>query len=227
MGGGSNEIEETAAQKAAAEVAKKQWDLYNNELKGFEDTFMQRVDSFNSDSNMDAVKQDTDLAYAKNFSEAKNQAATDMAAQGIDPSSAKFGETLSKMTSDQVVQQADTVNRAQTAEQDKHVAGLQDVVALGMGQKSEALAGMGDVADASLRKATQDAQDAFNKRAATQQLIGSAAGAAGSAYLRSANQIKPVAPQAPVPALSTATHGVTPNGMQVNSVKYDPLGRTW
>lgn len=223
-GGGSNEVQETAAQVAAADVANKQWAIYNNELKGFEDTFIQRVDSFNSAQNMAETKQDTDLAYAKSFSDARSGAKDGLAASGVDPSSSKYQETMTDISSDQTVQQADTVNRAQTAEQDKHMAGLQDVTAIGMGQKSEALSNMGDVANSSLRKATSDAQDAFNRRAANQQLIGTVAGAGASYSLRSVNT--PTA-KPNIPPLSTATHGVTQNGMQVNSVKYDPLGRTW
>ncbi|MGF1727079.1 hypothetical protein [Photobacterium nomapromontoriensis] len=185
MGGGTNEVEETEAQKAAAEVANKQWDIYKGELKGFEDNFIQRVDSFNSKQNMAKTKQDTDLAYASSFSDARQQTGKQMAAAGVDPSSEKYQSTMADITSDQTIQQADTVNRAQTAEQDKHIAGLQDVTALGMGQKSEALAGMGSVANASLRKATADAQDSFNRRAANQQLVGTVAGAGVSAGLRS------------------------------------------
>lgn len=230
MGGGSNEIKETAAEQAAADVANKQWDLYSNELKGFEDNFIQRVDNFNSKRNMDKTKQDTDLAYADSYGKSRDASQKQLASSGVDPTSQKYQKSMDEITSNQTVQQADTINRAQTAEQDKHVAGLQDVASIGMGQKSEALSGMGDVATASLRKATEDAQDDFNRRAANLQLAGAASGAGASYGLRNVGDasktVKPV--QKPtVPKLSTATHGVTQNGMQVSSDKYDPLGRTW
>lgn len=35
-GGGSGEIKETSQQKAQAEIARKQWDLYNQRLKPME-----------------------------------------------------------------------------------------------------------------------------------------------------------------------------------------------
>lgn len=225
-GGGSNEIKETAAQQAAADVASKQWDIYSNELKGFEDTFIQRVDNYNSESNMANTKQDTDLAYASTFSDTRKAAQGQLAAAGVDPSNAKYQETMTGISSDQSVQQADTINRAQAAEQDKHMAGLQDVTAIGMGQKSGALNGMGSVADNSIRKAKADAEDAFNRRAANQQLVGAVAGAGASYGLRNVGQTT-AQTQPNIPKLSTQTHGVTQNGMQVNSDKYDPLGRTW
>ncbi|TGZ32577.1 hypothetical protein EQ875_03858 [Photobacterium damselae subsp. damselae] len=225
-GGGSNEIKETSAQKAAAEVASKQWDIYSNELKGFEDTFIQRVDSYNSAQNMANTKQDSDLAYASMFSDTRKAAQGQLASAGADPSSAKYQETMAGISSDQGVQQADTINRAQAAEQDKHMAGLQDITAIGMGQKSGALSGMDSVADNSIRKAQADAQDAFNRRAANQQLVGSVAGAGASYGLRNVGQTTAQA-HSNTPSLSTQTHGVTQGGMQVNSNKYDPLGRTW
>ena len=55
-GGGKNKVEETTAQKSAADVANRQWDIYKNDLKGFEDTFIQRVDNYNSSSNMAKTK---------------------------------------------------------------------------------------------------------------------------------------------------------------------------
>ncbi|MCD9525534.1 hypothetical protein [Photobacterium carnosum] len=183
-GGGKNKVEETTAQKSAAEVANRQWSTYKNDLKGFEDTFIQRVDNYNSSSNMAKTKQDTGLAYAKNFSDSRSAANQQLTASGIDPSSSKYQQVMAEMSSEQAIEQADTVNRAQTAEQDKHMAGLQDVTAIGMGQKSESLAGMGDVATSSMRKASSDAQNAFNRGSANNQLIGTVAGAGVSAGLR-------------------------------------------
>ncbi|PSU66809.1 hypothetical protein C9J20_09055 [Photobacterium phosphoreum] len=183
-GGGKNKVEETTAQKSAAEVANRQWDIYKNDLKGFEDTFIQRVDNYNSSSNMAKTKQDTGLAYAKSFSDSRSAANKQLTASGIDPSSSKYQRTMADISSEQAIEQADTINRAQTAEQDKYMAGLQDVTAIGMGQKSDSLAGMGDVETASMRKASSDAQNAFNRRSANNQLMGTVTGVGVSAGLR-------------------------------------------
>ncbi|MGR5115031.1 hypothetical protein [Photobacterium damselae] len=177
MGGGGDEVQETEAQKAAAEVADKQWNIYNNDLKGFEDTFISRVDGFNSAQNMADTKQNVDLNYASSFGKAREQTHQNLTANGLDPSGAKYQSTMNDIQVEQTLDQADTVNRAQTAEQDRYLGGLQDVVALGAGQKGEALAGMGDVADNSLRKSIVDAEDAFNRKAANAQLAGTAMGA--------------------------------------------------
>ncbi|UJZ96338.1 hypothetical protein IHC87_17370 [Photobacterium damselae subsp. damselae] len=177
MGGGSNKVKETDAQRAAAEIAAKQWDIYDQDLKGFEDSFIQRVDALNSESNMANTQQGVDLNYASSFGNARKQASQHLTAQGIDPSGSRYQSVMDDLQSDQAISQADTINRAQIAEQDRHINGLSDVVAVGAGQKGEALAGMGDVANNSLRKSVADAQDAFNKKAANAQLAGTALGA--------------------------------------------------
>lgn len=176
MGGNSNKVEETEAEKAASRVAVQQWNLYDSELKQYEDVFMQRVDNFNSDSNMADAKASVDLNYSKQFGEARQQTADSMTAQGIDPSSGKFKGTLSDLSTEQALTQGDAVNRAQVNEQDNYVVGQQDVVAIGMGQKAEGLAGMDSTASLSASKAINDAQVAFNRRSANQQFAGTIAG---------------------------------------------------
>ncbi|MDF5166564.1 hypothetical protein P3612_11215 [Vibrio parahaemolyticus] len=176
MGGSSNKVEETAAEKAASKVAVEQWNLYDSELKQYEDVFMQRVDNFNSESNMADAKASVDLNYNKNFGEARSQSATNMAAQGIDPSSGKFKGALSDITLDQSLTQGDAINRAQVNEQDNYVVGQQDVVAIGMGQKAEGLAGMDSTASLSASKSANDAVSSFNRRSANAQFVGSLAG---------------------------------------------------
>lgn len=184
-GGGSSEQKETSYEKAAAEVANKQWSLYQNELSQYEDTFIQRVGNYNSDSNMANVKSDAALSYASAYSDTREQLANNMAASGIDPSSGKFKETMADTVTDQAINQADTINRAQSSEQDRYIAGLSDVVSIGQGQKAEAMAGLSDVANMSASKAASDAQNDFNNRAANQQLAGAVAGAGLSSYMNS------------------------------------------
>lgn len=179
--GGSNEIKETEAQKAAAGVAMEQWDLYKSDLQQYEDLFMEKVDDLNSGQEYDKLAGTASLGTAKTFGEAREGLADSMAAGGVDPTSGRYQEAMEGLATDQALSQTDTTNRAQSSQQDKHVAGLKDVVSIGSGQKAEALAGMGDVATTSLRKATIDAQSSFQNKQATAGLVGSVVGA-GTAY---------------------------------------------
>ncbi|MGE6294541.1 hypothetical protein [Aeromonas media] len=179
--GGSNEIQETEAQKAAASVAIEQWGLYKNDLQKYEDIFIEKVDDINSEGEFDKLAGTAALGTGKTFGEARSGLADSMAASGVDPTSGRYQEAMGDLATDQALSQTDTANRAQSSQQDKHVAGLKDVVSIGAGQKAESMAGMGDVATTSLRKATSDAQSAFQSQQATAGLVGTLAGA-GTAY---------------------------------------------
>lgn len=176
--GGSNEIQETEAQKAAAEVAMEQWNLYKNELQPYEDIFMDKVDDLNNESEYDKLAGTAALGTAQAFGEARVGLAGSLAAGGVDPTSGKYQEAMGALETDQALSQTDTTNRAQSSQQDKYVAGLKDVVSIGAGQKAESLAGIGDVATTSLHKATSDAQSSYQSQQATAGLVGTTAGAA-------------------------------------------------
>ncbi|MNZ75644.1 hypothetical protein D3C78_941250 [compost metagenome] len=176
--GGSNEIKETEAQKAAADVATEQWDIYKNDLQQYEDIFMDKVDDLNDEEQYDKLAGTAALGTAQAFGDARVGLADSLAAGGVDPTSGKYQEAMSVLETDQALSQTDTTNRAQSSQQDKFVAGLKDVVSIGAGQKAESLAGMGDVANTSLRKATNDAQTSFQNKQATAGLVGTLAGGA-------------------------------------------------
>ncbi|EHA1065458.1 hypothetical protein I8Y05_000512 [Aeromonas hydrophila] len=186
--GGSNEIKETEAQKAAAGVAMEQWNLYKNDLQQYEDIFMDKVDDLNSDREYDKLSGTAALGTAQAFGEARSGLADDLAAGGVDPTSGKYQAAMEGLETDQALSQTDTTNRAQSSQQDKYVAGLKDVVSIGAGQKAESLAGMGDVANSSLRKAVIDAQSSFKDKQATAGLVGTLAGGATAYGL---GQLKP------------------------------------
>lgn len=183
--GGSNEIKETEAQKAAAGVAMEQWQLYKNDLQQYEDIFMEKVDDLNSEGEFDKLAGTASLGATTTFGEARKGQADAMAAGGIDPTSGRYQETMAGLETDQALSQTDTANRAQSSQQDRHVAGLKDVVSIGAGQKAESLAGMGDVATTSLRKSVNDAQISFQNRQATAGMVGTVLGAGASYGLAS------------------------------------------
>ncbi|MBM0511408.1 hypothetical protein GO616_08670 [Aeromonas hydrophila] len=196
--GGSGKVEETAAQKALAEVAMQQWQLYQNELKPYEDLFMNKVDDLNREGEFDRLAGTAALGTAQSFGEARQGLADGMAAAGVDPSSGKYQEAMKALEADQALSQTDTANRAQSSQQDRYVAGLKDVVSMGQGQKAEALAGYNSLASTSLNKAAMDAQSKFNNKQAVMGLAGALGGAAtaygmNSAVTTASKKISPTA----------------------------------
>lgn len=185
--GGSNEVKETAAQKAQAEVAKKQWDLYQSDLRQYEDIFMNKVDNLNSQEQYDKIAGTAALGTAQSFGAARQGLSDGMAASGIDPTSGRYQEAMRDLETEQALSQTDNVNRAQSSQQDRYVAGLQDVASIGQGQKAEALQGYSDLAASSLSKAASNAQAALATKQATSGAIGSLAGAYGAYKLNQMN----------------------------------------
>ena len=179
--GGSNEVKETEAQKAQAEVAQKQWDLYKTDLQQYEDIFMDKVDALNNENEYDKLAGTAALGTAQSFGSARQGLADNLAAAGVDPTSGRYQEAMKDLETDQALSQTDTTNRAQSSQQDKYVAGLQDVASIGQGQKAEALQGYSDLASSSLNKAAVNAQTALANKGATQGAVGAVAGA-GLAY---------------------------------------------
>ncbi|EBM3221518.1 hypothetical protein M4F23_000099 [Salmonella enterica] len=176
-GGGSGEIKETSQQKVQAEIAMKQWRLYSDKLKPMENIFMADVDKLNNKDKYQNLAGVTNLGYQKQFGEVRHQAANQLAAAGVDPGSGKFQETMNDISGEQAIGQTDATNRVQSSQADKYIAGLQDVVALGAGQKADALQGYNSLAENSLRKAGMDAQAAYMRRQGNASLVGAGMGA--------------------------------------------------
>ncbi|MCW2484848.1 hypothetical protein J5069_02945 [Candidatus Symbiopectobacterium sp. NZEC127] len=184
MGGGgrSSEVKETSQQHAAADVARQQWNLYQNELKPYENLFMEKAEGLNDKQKYDGIAGDVNLGYQQEFGKARRQAADGLVSAGVDPSSGKFQSTMNDLATDQVAGTIDATNRAQTDQQNKYVAGLQDVQAMGSGQKAEALQGYQNIASASQQKATSDAQTSLAKTLATQGAVGALGGVTARTY---------------------------------------------
>ena len=175
-GGGSNEVKETSAEKAQAAVANEQWNYYQNNLKQYENLFMDKVDDLNNESNYTSVAGDAATQTSSAFGEARDKTAANLAASGVDPTSGKYQSTMKDITDKQSVSQHDTVSRAQNTQADKYTAGLSDVVAIGNGQEADALSGYSSLASSSAAKAASDAESAFNSHSALTNGLGTAAG---------------------------------------------------
>ncbi|WP_323970719.1 hypothetical protein [Aeromonas hydrophila] len=164
----------------------QQWQLYQNELKPYEDLFMNKVDDLKREEEFDKLAGMAALGTAQSFGEARQGLADGMAAAGVDPGSGKYQEAMKELETDQALSQTDTANRAQSSQQDRYVAGLKDVVSMGQGQKAEALSGYNSLASTSLNKAAVDAQSKFNNKQAVMGLAGALGGAATAYGMNSA-----------------------------------------
>ncbi|HBC1011236.1 TPA: hypothetical protein IGZ65_002845 [Escherichia coli] len=185
-GGGDTEVKPTAAQIAQEEVAWKSWQDYKNILRPAENNFMEKIDDLNSSRQYDNIAGTTNLGYQKQFGETRREIADTLTESGVDPSSGRFNAVMNANKSDQITGQIDTTTRGQVSQADKYIAGLQDVVSLGSGQKADALQSFNSLADSSLAKAKSDAQAAYTKQQARSSLVGAGIGGLGAAAMHSA-----------------------------------------
>ena len=180
-GGGDNKIEETAEQRAQADVAMMQWKDYLNKYRPFEDAFMEDVDRMNTGQQYNQVAGLAAVPVESQFSTAVRDTSRAMVSGGLNPTSGAFKSNLSKLDRAKSTTKADNMNQAQVGQQNRYVSGISNIVRMGQGQETEAVQGYGDLATNSARKAGNDANIALNNRRDNQQLAGAVVGA-GTRY---------------------------------------------
>lgn len=180
-GGGDTRIKETEEQKALATVAMQRWQDYQEKFRPYEDKFMRKVDSLNSERSYNQVANMASAEVGNQFSEAINQSAVQLGASGVNPNSGLFKRELSKLEQQKAKAQVDTVNQGQVSQQDRYTQGLGNIVAMGQGKSGEAMAGLGDIASNANRYAVNAAQNRFQNNQDTQTAVGGVAGA-GARY---------------------------------------------
>ena len=180
-GGGDNKIEETAEQRAQADVAMMQWKDYLNKYRPFEDAFMEDVDRMNTGQQYNQVAGLAAVPVESQFSTAVRDTSRAMVSGGLNPTSGAFKSNLSNLDRAKSTTKADNMNQAQVGQQNRYVSGISNIVRMGQGQETEAVQGYGDLATNSARKAGNDANIALNNRRDNQQLAGAVVGA-GTRY---------------------------------------------
>ena len=180
-GGGDNKIEETAEQRAQADVAMMQWKDYLSKYRPFEDAFMEDVDRMNTGQQYNQVAGLAAVPVESQFSTAVRDTSRAMVSGGLNPNSGSFKSNLSKLDRAKSTTKADNMNQAQVGQQNRYVSGISNIVRMGQGQETEAVQGFSDLSSMSSRKAYNDANNALNNRRDNQQLAGAVVGA-GTRY---------------------------------------------
>lgn len=176
MSGGSNEIPETEAEKAQAEVATKRWADYQQVFKPYEDKFMGEVDSMNSDAQINKAEQLAVSPLARQFAQEGMKIRKGMQSQGVNPNSGLAMSTNSALSTAQADAEIDAGSRGVAAQQDRYVSGLQGVTAMGQGQAGTAIQGMTNIAQTAQGNAVSQAQRSALGRNSIKSAVGLAVG---------------------------------------------------
>ncbi len=193
-GGGDTEIKDTPEQKYLAKVAAEKWNFAQDNLAPLQNEYMQQVEQMDSPGRkayiMGRANQGTQAAIGRGAEQLGSQAQ----AAGIDPSSGKFKGLMMDAATDAASAGGETAARALAEQDNQKALGLQNVLAIGSGQDTRALAGLTDMSSLSAQQARSDAYGAFNRRSANLNTLGTLAGAGTRYYLnqnpmQSANQM--------------------------------------
>lgn len=183
-GGGDNKIEETPQQRALARASMNRWNDYQQYYRPVENRFMEQVNDMNADGQYSQAANMASIPVEQQFSQAVTQNANQMIGAGINPNSGLFKAELDKLDRNKASVKADMMSQGQMAQQNRYIGGLQNVVAIGQGQATTAMDGMGSISSMSAQKASSEAglrQQSINDN---RGMIGAAAGMATSYGLR-------------------------------------------
>lgn len=191
---GSGEIEETAEEIAAADIADEKWKRYQNVFVPLENKYMKKVDNFRSDANYDKVGGMVSSGVKSGMGQAAADNNTAMFQGGINPNSGKFkGANTELMTKGSKVL-SDAVNNANLNLGTEQLNRMEGLVKIGQGQSADTTKSMNQIAKNSASIAGQDAEDVFNRYSATANTIGTGIGAGSRMYANSTQ--KPADPAA-------------------------------
>lgn len=182
-GGGKkqdNTIKDTPEQRYAAQVAAEKWNFAQSTLAPLEDQYMANVNDMDSEGRMGYIRGRANQASMGGMSQGLKQVDAQLGQAGINPNSGRWTGTQTDLAEQSAQQGGETMGRAQFQQRAEKTKGMQNIVAMGAGEATQAQAGLSDIASASARDARGDATNSFNRRSANLQLLGAAAGAATS-----------------------------------------------
>lgn len=190
-GGGSNKRpDDSQDEKELARIAGERWQSYQNTYVPAENKYIDEMRNYDNPQRMEQMTRMAATGTRDAFSEAIQSDINTMTSAGINPNSGTFKQAIHDRGTDMASTEAANTTKTQQAVQDQKVQGLQNVVGMGMGQSTTAMAGMTDVAAASAADAEQKAIKSFNNDSASKQTVGMIAGAGTRAAIGYGTQNK-------------------------------------
>lgn len=217
-GGGKksdNTVKDTPEQRYAAQVAAEKWNFAQSTLAPLEDQYMANVEGMDSEGRMSYIRGRANQSYMGGLSQGLQQVGQQLGQAGVNPNSGRWQGTQVDLAEQSAQQGGETMGRAQFQQRAEKTKGMQNIVAMGAGEATQAQAGLSDIASTSARDARNDATNSFNRRSANLQLLGAAAGAAANYGMNTYGRSSAPAGQAQGVGLSGFDGGF---GLSQNSV---------
>jgi hypothetical protein len=179
------DIKDTADQKELAKIAIEKFARYKEVFQPVENAYMHEVSNLNSESKQQDAQSMAVANTETAFADVMKDEVQAITGRGTNINSGAINQAINDGSTNKAVARSENVNMTGQALQDQHVKGLQGVVAMGNGQSSEAIQGMGEIANYSADAARDDAVNDYNKTSARNESIGAIGGMAYSAHKNS------------------------------------------
>jgi hypothetical protein len=144
--GGKAEIDETEEQRELAAIAVDKFNYAERELKPIRDVWLKETQAANDGSKFSALNGSINADVAALTTEQLTGTQSRLNASGVDPTSGQYQAALGDVGLEMASVGSETVNRAQSVQQDNYVAGLGNAVAMGEKKSMQAVDGLSDVA---------------------------------------------------------------------------------
>jgi hypothetical protein len=177
MGGGGDEIQETSAQKAVAEIASKEAADYYQRWVPVQKRFMSRVTD--TKGRKDVALGRTSAEVAGRFSEAQQGLDATLANRGVGLGSGRQVLAAGNLGGAEAQSRGSGLAGTDQALDAEYLQGLAQIVGIGRGQKTAATQGLDAVSRISGMHAAADAEAAAARHAGIGQAIGTGVGMAG------------------------------------------------
>lgn len=174
--GKTPEVKETAAEKAAAEIALNRYNRYKEVYAPFEE---KAFNDITGDASATALNRKAGGMINADSAKALDMSMRNQQAGMIDPSRGGFRAAVEDPERAKMV--ADAAGKAAGLGDRQKVAGLQAAVSIGSGQATDTQAAFDDLAGSALQENISRQETAFNRQAARTNAIMTGVGALGGA----------------------------------------------
>nr|WP_321458723.1 hypothetical protein [uncultured Vibrio sp.] len=182
MGKGAQKVEETREQKQYAKVAAEQWNRYQDAFVDVENEYIRQAHSMGDEKNYDKITEAANTTSNSATSTALNHVQKGLSSRGINPNTGKATSITSDIVTDGSNKESQTAAQGNHNVTQRYTGNLQNVVAMGQGQKTTATAGLQDIASASGLAARSNAMTKASEASIPAAAAGIAASYYGSEY---------------------------------------------
>tara|TARA_R110000803_G_scaffold27524_1_gene64313 strand:+ start:459 stop:1040 length:582 start_codon:yes stop_codon:yes gene_type:complete len=182
-GGGSTQISDTKAQKTLSSIAAQRFNLYQQYYVPFENQYMSDVFAMKSPSAFENVESFVTSVQQPEFQSARRNMQNQAFAMGADPTSGQYQGRAAQAQEAQAAGMGRGGAEALSGQVDRYYQGMQNIVAMGQGQASQTMTGLGDVAGLAQTRGRSIAQESMGNYTSTLGALGTGAGL-GYGYLQ-------------------------------------------